>query len=288
MQNVPHPRHRFHRQDWSPCCSRISKNAAIRCAQVRASSEIPFDWQDPSTWAPALRGVEAAYVSYYPDLAVPGAPAAIERLVATAKQKGVKKLVLLSGRGEKDARRSEDIVRQSGLDFTLVRASWFAQNFDEGQLLEPVLGGVVAMPAGMVREPFVDAGDVADVAFAALTEDRHAGRLYEVTGPRLMTFTPMLPGKSPPRPVARVEYAPISLEEFRAGHDRGRRAGPCRSAHGACAARSSTDAMNRLPTGWSRRSAARRATLPISAAPPPNPAPGARPRNRAGRRTRSC
>ena len=198
---------------------RVAQRLRDAGLSVRAGSrhsEPRFDWQDPATWAAALRGVEKAYVSYYPDLAVPGAPAAIKRLTEVAAAQGVQKLVLLSGRGESNARRSEDIVRDSGLDFTLVRASWFAQNFDEGQLLEPVLDGVVAMPAGAVREPFVDVDDVADVAVAALTDARHDGQLYEVTGPRLLSFADAAAeiAAASGRP---VQYAPISLEEFRAG-----------------------------------------------------------------------
>ncbi len=180
------------------------------------NSEPPFNWQNPATWAPAPRGVEVAYVSFFPDLAVPGAPAAIGQLTACAIKQGIRKLVLLSGRGESNAKRCEDIVRRSGLDYTLVRASWFAQNFDEGQLLEPVLSGVVAMPAGAVREPFVDADDVADVAVAALTDDRHNGELYEVTGPRLLTFAEAVSEIAEASGRA-VEYAPISSEAFRIG-----------------------------------------------------------------------
>ncbi|HUS54301.1 MAG TPA: NmrA family transcriptional regulator [Thermohalobaculum sp.] len=170
---------------------RIVKQLAGRGHAVREGSrrsEPPFYWDDPETWPEALDGVEAAYISYAPDLAFPGAPAKIEALTKRAVAAGVKRLVLLSGRNEAKAQQCEDIVRACGLDFTLVRASWFSQNFNEGALLEPVLGGVVALPAGDVREPFVDADDIADVAVAALTDDRHAGQLYELTGPRLMTF----------------------------------------------------------------------------------------------------
>jgi len=154
------------------------------------SAEIPFDWDDPTTWGPALEGVEAAYVVYSPDLAVPEAPAAIEAFTALAREKGVRRLVLLSGRGEEEAQRCEGIVQRSGLEWTVVRASWFAQNFDEGAFLPMVLGGQIALPAGDVGEPFIDIDDIADVAFAALTDEtgRHAGQVYEVTGPRLMTF----------------------------------------------------------------------------------------------------
>lgn len=198
---------------------RIAERLAARGHVVRAvsrRSDPPFDWNDPDTWPPALEGVRAAYVSYVPDLAVPGAPEAIRKLTELAREAGVERLVLLSGRGEANAERSENIVRESGLGFTLVRASWFNQNFDEGQLLPSVVGGTLALPAGNVREPFVDVNDIADVAVAALTEDRHDGQLYEVTGPRLMSFHDVAAeiSKAAGRDVG---YVPITLEEFHAG-----------------------------------------------------------------------
>ncbi len=178
-------------------------------------SEPPFDWEKPSTWPEALRGVEAAYISFFPDLAVPSAPAAVEELTSCAAKAGVKRLVLLSGRGEVNAQRCENIVRACGVSFTLIRASWFSQNFNEGHLLEPVLDGVVALPAGEVREPFVDADDIADVAVAALTDDRHAGRLYELTGPRLLSFAEAAAEIS--KAAGRdIQYAAVSVEQFRA------------------------------------------------------------------------
>jgi uncharacterized protein YbjT (DUF2867 family) len=174
----------------------------------------PFDWDRPETWTDALSGVETAYISYYPDLAFPGAVDKIEALTKRAAEAGVTRLVLLSGRGEANAQRCENIVRDCGLDFTLVRASWFSQNFNEGHLLGPVLDGVVALPAGDVREPFVDADDIADVAVAALTDGRHAGQLYELTGPRLLTFADVATEIS--AATGRdVQYAAISFEEFR-------------------------------------------------------------------------
>ena len=153
------------------------------------SSATVFDWDDRSTWDSALEGVGAAYIVYSPDLAVPAAPAAITALTELARQKGVRRLVLLSGRGEEEAQRCERIVQGAGLEWTIVRASWFAQNFDEGEFRELVLSGEVTLPAGDVREPFIDIDDIADVVVKALTEDGHAGEVYEVTGPRLMTFS---------------------------------------------------------------------------------------------------
>ncbi|PPK63273.1 NAD(P)H-binding protein [Actinokineospora auranticolor] len=174
-----------------------------------------FDWQEPATWAPALTGVDALYLTYYPDLAVPGAPEAIREVVAIAVEQGARRIVLLSGRGEHNAQVCEEIVAASGVEHTLLRASWFAQNFTEGHLRDFVQHGAIALPAGPVAEPFIDAGDIADVAVAALTGDGHAGRLYELTGPRLLTFAEAAAEISAAagKPVA---YHPLSLEDFRA------------------------------------------------------------------------
>ena len=157
--------------------------------RVGSRSAMPsFDWNNESTWDAALDGVSAVYVTYSPDLAMPGATDAIQGLVDLAKKKGVRRLVLLSGRGEEEAQASEVIVQQSGLEWTIVRASWFHQNFSEGAFIDMVLAGTITLPASDIPEPFVDVDDIADVAFTALTQDGHHGEVYEVTGPRLMTF----------------------------------------------------------------------------------------------------
>jgi uncharacterized protein YbjT (DUF2867 family) len=125
----------------------------------------------------------------------------------------VRRLVLLSGRGEDGARLGEQAVQESGAEWTIVRASWFCQNFNEGHLLEPVLSGEVAFPAGDVKEPFIDADDIADIAAAALIEDRHAGQLYEVTGPRLLTFAEAVAEIS--KVTGRdIRYVPVSPEQY--------------------------------------------------------------------------
>ena len=147
-----------------------------------------FDWQDRSTWAAALDGVTAVYVSYYPDLAFPGAYDDVKAFTELAVRGGVRRLVLLSGRGEPEAQASERTVMESGAEWTIVRCSWFMQNFDEGFLAGQVTEGVIALPAADIPEPFVDVEDIVDVAVAAFTEEAHAGKLYELTGPRLLTF----------------------------------------------------------------------------------------------------
>ncbi|MEW2523067.1 NmrA family transcriptional regulator [Actinacidiphila alni] len=170
---------------------RVAAGLRARGRHVRIGSragEPPFLWEDRATWPKALDGATAAYIAYSPDLAAPEGADDVGAFAALAVELGVRRLVLLSGRGEAGALRGEQAVRDSGADWTIVRASWFAQNFSEDYLLGPVLAGEIALPAGDVGEPFVDAGDIADVAVAAFTEDGHVGRLYEVTGPRLLTF----------------------------------------------------------------------------------------------------
>jgi uncharacterized protein YbjT (DUF2867 family) len=197
---------------------RVADRLAARGVPVRLGSRAgrpPFDWQDESTWAPALRGVGAAYLSYYPDLALPGAAEAVDEFTAAAVAAGVRRLVLLSGRGEPEAQRCERIMQGYDLAWTVVRASMFAQNFSEHFLLDPVRSGLVAFPAGELAEPFIDVDDIAEIAVAALTDDRHDGQVYEVTGPRLLTFAAAAAeiGAAAGR---EVRYLPVTPDEYAA------------------------------------------------------------------------
>jgi uncharacterized protein YbjT (DUF2867 family) len=171
---------------------RLAERLAAAGLPVRIGSRSGtprFDWEVPATWKPAMQGVSAIYISYYPDLAVPGAAEAVDAFARLAVANGVTRLVLLSGRGETEAQRAEEMLKASGADWTILRCAWFSQNFSEGFLVESLAEGEVALPVGNVGEPFVDADDIADAAFAVLTEEGHIGQLYELTGPRLLSFT---------------------------------------------------------------------------------------------------
>ena len=195
---------------------RVAERLRARGISTRIGSRAadpPFDWRHPETWAPALRGVDAVYLSYYPDLAVPEALGAVASFTSVAARRGVERIVLLSGRGEEEAERAERVVQRAGIEWTIVRCAWFAQNFSESYLLEPVLAGEVALPAGDVPEPFVDAEDIADVAAAALTEHGHAGRLYELTGPRLLTFADAI-GEIASATDREIAFVPVSTDEY--------------------------------------------------------------------------
>jgi len=198
---------------------RVLERLRARGVPVRAGSRgatPSFDWEQPATWATALAGCASVYVSFQPDLAVPGALETVTAFFAEARRANVQHIVLLSGRGEVEAEQAEQALAASGVPWTVLRASWFAQNFSEG-FFQPSLqlGGVLALPVGEVKEPFVDVDDIAEVAVAALTEPGHEGKLYELTGPQALGFADAVAeiGRASGRELQFVTVAP---EQFRA------------------------------------------------------------------------
>jgi uncharacterized protein YbjT (DUF2867 family) len=163
--------------------------AAGHAVRVGSRSAQPrFDWEEPATWKAALQGVRAAYVAYQPDLCVPGAVETVTAFYEVAAKAGVEKIVLLSGRGEPEAQDAEKALQATSLDWTIVRASWFFQNFSENYFLDEIVAGAITLPEGLAPEPFVDADDIADIAAEALVDNRHNHKLYELTGPQALTF----------------------------------------------------------------------------------------------------
>jgi len=194
---------------------RVVERLRARGLPVRVGSrsgEPPFDWDDRSTWAPALEGAGSVYISHYLD-ALPGAADTVGSFAELAVAKGIRRQVLVGGRGEPESERVEAAARNSGAELTIVRSTWFAQNFSEGGFLDFVLAGEVTLPAGDTPEPFVDVDDIADVAVAALTEEGHEGELYEVTGPRLLTFEEAV-DEIARAAYREIRYVPVSMAEF--------------------------------------------------------------------------
>ncbi|MGP4095825.1 SDR family oxidoreductase [Nonomuraea sp. KM90] len=157
---------------------------------VRAASrsgETRFDWSAPDTWEAAVTGASALYLMA-PD-GTPVDPA----FVSLAVERGVERIVLLSSgsietMGDERLLAAERTVRGCGAAWTILRPSWFDQNFDEGFFRPAIMAGELMLPLGDVGQAFVDAGDIAAVAVAALTGKGHEGRSYEVTGPRSLPF----------------------------------------------------------------------------------------------------
>lgn len=182
--------------------------------RVGSRNEDPaFDWEKPATWATALEGMEKVYITFQPDLAVPGALDAIEALTKQARQSGIKKMVLLSGKGETEAELCEQVVIHSGIDYTIVRASWFNQNFSESFFLDPILAGHVALPQANAKVPYIDTDDIADVAVEVLMNETHNGQIYELTGSRLLTFQEVV-NEIASATERTIEFTPISLSAY--------------------------------------------------------------------------
>ncbi|MEU3064042.1 NAD(P)H-binding protein [Streptomyces subrutilus] len=197
---------------------RVAEKLTAQGREVRIgsrSAEPAFDWHDPKTWEPALAGVDRVYVTYYPDLAFPGAAEQVGEFSKVAVAAGARRLVLLSGRGEEAAEVSEDNLKASGADWTIVRSSWFNQNFSESFFLEPVLAGEIALPTGDAVEAFVDADDIADVVVAALTDDKHIGKTYALSGPRLLSYSDVA-AELTKATGREIQYISVTNEEYRA------------------------------------------------------------------------
>ena len=195
---------------------RVDRRLQARGYATRAvsrSTAPAFDWEDQRSWRAAMAGTRAAYITFHPDLAIPGAEQTIRDFVALAAELGLEHLVLLSGRGEDGARRAEIVLEQSGIDWNVVRASWFMQNFSENFMIEGILNGELALPAGDTAEPFVDVDDIAEVAVAALTRPELRNRVFEVSGPRAMTFAECVAAISKAAGYP-VKYTQLPVEVF--------------------------------------------------------------------------
>lgn len=193
--------------------ARLENNPEVEIRLGSRNEKIPFDWENPETWQNVVKDIDTVYITFQPDLAVPFAAEAIENFTKLATESGVQKIVLLSGRGEKEAQVCEEIVKKNAKNWIIIRASWFNQNFSESFFLDPILYGVVALPRAEALEPFTDADDIADVVTAALLDENHNGKTYELTGPRLLTFKDAVneianaSGKN-------IAFQGLSLEEY--------------------------------------------------------------------------
>jgi len=158
-----------------------------RTINAHVENERYFDWNDSSTFGPALKNIEIVYI-VHPDTSMLGAEQQIEGLITEMMNQSVSKAVLLSGRGQASVEKCEKILMQSQLDWTVIRSAWFNQNFSEGHFLHGIRSGEVTFMADTVKEPFVDLEDLSDVVVECLIDAVHNGKIYEVTGPELLTF----------------------------------------------------------------------------------------------------
>lgn len=190
-------------------------NVSKAQAAFPGTEVVHFDYHNLASVKAALSGVSVLY------LASPGDfPAAPEQaVVELAKSAGVRRIVKLSAMGVENAdgvplREVEKTIQASGLEWTLLRPSWFMQNYSTG-MAEGIKAGTLYEPTESARTGFIDARDIAAVAVKALTEDGHTGQAYTLTGPQSLNREEVARqiSEAMGKP---VQYVPISDEQFRA------------------------------------------------------------------------
>ncbi|OIJ91798.1 NmrA family transcriptional regulator [Streptomyces sp. MUSC 14] len=168
----------------------VSRHAVAMPDGVR---HVAADLAELASLTPALAGAKALFLLLSGDLHAPDARPA--DIIGLAAARGVRRVVLLSSQGvatrplgpSRVAMRAvEDALRESGLDWVVLRPGGFASN--ALAWAESVrTRGTVAAPFGDVGVPVIDPADIAEVAAACLLDDRHTGGVYELTGPEVIT-----------------------------------------------------------------------------------------------------
>lgn len=179
----------------------VSRHTATVPDGVR---HVVADLAQPASLTPALTGAKALFLLLSGDLHSPDSnPADIIRAADTA---GVRRIVLLSTQGVSTRpfgptriamRALEDVLRNSTLEWTILRPGGFASNalwWSESVRTQRV----VAAPFGDVGVPIIDPTDIAEVAAAGLLTDQHTGATYELTGPEVITPAPRRTPSPPP------------------------------------------------------------------------------------------
>ncbi|WP_405070054.1 NAD(P)H-binding protein [Kribbella sp. NBC_01510] len=199
---------------------RVAAQLEVRGVPFRLasrSSEQRFDWYDESTWSATIAGADTAY------LAPPVGPTGLAqagRFIQQAAAEGLRRVVLLSGRGVGSPGRDfavydgsldlEHAVQASGADWTIVQPAWFAQGFSEDFLRYHVLAGEIRLSAGTGAEAWIDTNDVGDVMTAALLDEAYTGQVIAISGPRPLTMAEVADALSTAtgRPITYAELEP--------------------------------------------------------------------------------
>jgi uncharacterized protein YbjT (DUF2867 family) len=202
----------------------VARHAVERGWRVRAAGRStpphgdhePFDWDDERTWTTAATGSDAAYVLI--PFNHPGAPERTPALLSAIADAGVERVVLLSSLDVTEADADSPLCQAEAALNALpaataaLRPTWFLDNFTDGSFSGMLDHGVLRLPAGEGRIPFVDARDVAAVGVAALAEDGPTGNL-PITGPTAITHHELAAALAEGLG-RKVTYTPVTAEEF--------------------------------------------------------------------------
>jgi uncharacterized protein YbjT (DUF2867 family) len=172
---------------------KLTRHGATARTAARRGADVRFDWDDPTTHAPALAGTDRLYL-VTPVLRVTYAEQVADFL-DLAETTGVRHVTFLSAynadqapQGIDIAAIEADLAARHAVTSSILRPAWVMQNFADDHL--PVIDGAITAPSGGGTEAFVDADDIASVAAQTLLDPAaHAGARYDLTGPQALTFT---------------------------------------------------------------------------------------------------
>ncbi len=195
---------------------RVGAHTVEKAAKAFPGADIVhFDYVDAASIEAALVGVTTLY------FAVPG-DMSLEpqlRVLELAQAAGVKRVVRLSAMGVENTdsalRQIEQAIEASAFEWTILRPTFFMQNFSTGSAYS-IAHGTLAEPSGDGKTGFIDARDIAAVAVKALTEDGHHGQAYALTGGRV--FSRYEVAAAIAEVIGQpVQYIPLTDEQFREG-----------------------------------------------------------------------
>jgi uncharacterized protein YbjT (DUF2867 family) len=157
----------------------------------RSPGQVRFDWADRATHADALRGVGAIYLIAPIEVSDP--VPLVKPFLKEALRQGVRRVVQLSSsalpEGGPGLGAVHHLVRTMMPEWTVLRPSWFMQNFVGDHLVaQGVETGEIVTATGNGRVAFVDAGDIAAVAGHALTDEIPHNTEHILTGPEALSY----------------------------------------------------------------------------------------------------
>ncbi len=167
-----------------------ARNPTPIVARFPGAEAVGLDFEDPSTFAAALAGVDRVFLVRPPQMSD---AAAFTPFISAMRESGVRQVVFLSLLG---AQRNvfaphhgiERAIRRSGLGWTMLRPSFFMQNLATTHLRDIRSRGEIIVPAGRGKTSFIDANDIARATVAVLTQPGHLDRGYDLTGSEALDY----------------------------------------------------------------------------------------------------
>ncbi|OAQ39801.1 hypothetical protein A5893_09500 [Pedobacter psychrophilus] len=154
---------------------------------------VKFEFEDISTFENAVDGVSKVFLLGPPlryDLADVLMP-----FLDFLKAKNILEVVYISALGAEKMGDTltfhtiiEEKLKADGFDYTILKPSFFSQNFKNYEWENITQRGITYVTAGEGKVGFIDVDDIGLVASTVLTSTGHSKKIYELTGPELLSY----------------------------------------------------------------------------------------------------